>query len=77
MVWSTFTSSTKSYLVLFPPNKRTAVDFVEIICEGILEHYYWHHELHQHLILMEDGAPVHHSNTQKLCTEQFGLTKLE
>jgi len=27
-------------LVLFPPNKRIALDFVEIVCEGALENYY-------------------------------------
>lgn len=77
MVWGAFTGSTKCYLVLFPPNKRTAADFVEIVCEGALENYYWHHDHHEHLILMEDGAPVHRSNAQKFWREQLGLTKLE
>ena len=53
------------------------VDFVEIVCEGALKHYHWHHELHEHLILMEDGAPVHYINAQKDWREQFGLRKLE
>ena len=66
MVWGAFTGFTKSSLVLLPPNKRSAADYVEIVCEGALEHYYWHHELHEHLILMEDSAPIHRSNGQKL-----------
>ena len=33
MVWGAVTTSTKSYLVLIPPNKRTTKDFVEIVYE--------------------------------------------
>jgi len=77
MVWGAFSSSIKSYLVLFPPNKGIAADFVGIVCEGVLENYYWHHEHHEHLILMEDGALVHHNNAQKFWKKQLGLTKLE
>jgi hypothetical protein len=43
MVWGAITSSTKSYLVLIPPNKRIVKDFKEIVYESILEHYYYHH----------------------------------
>ena len=53
------------------------MDFVEIVYEGALEHYYWHHNHYEHLILMEDGAPVHHSNAQKYWREQLGLRKLK
>ena len=63
--------------MLIPLNRRTAKDFVEIVYEGTLEHYYWHHDHYEHLILMEDGALVHCSNAQKDWWEQLGLRKLE
>ena len=65
MVWGAITSSTKSYLVLIPPDKRTAKDFVEIVYELALEHFYYHHDNYQDLILMEDGGPVHQSKAPK------------
>ena len=77
MVWSALTSSSKSYLVLIPPNRRIATDFVEIVYEGASKHYYWLHNHYEHLILMEDGAPVHCSNAQKDWRLQLGLRKLE
>jgi hypothetical protein len=76
MVWGAITSSTKFYLVLIPPNKCTAKDFVEIIFELALEHYCYHHENYAYLILMEDGAPVHRSNALEFWREEIGLTKL-
>ena len=44
MVWSAITSSTKSYLVLIPSNKCIAKDFVEIVYELALEHFFYHHD---------------------------------
>jgi hypothetical protein len=41
IVWGAITSSTKSYLVLILPDKRTTKDFVEIVYEFALEHYYY------------------------------------
>jgi transposase len=77
MVWGAITGSSKSYLVLIPPNRCTAKDFVEIVSQGALEHCYWHHDHYEHLILMEDGAPRYGSNIQKDWREQLGLKKLE
>jgi hypothetical protein len=76
MVWGAITSSTKSYLVLIPPDKRIIKDFVEIVYESALEHYYYHHENYEHLFLMEDGAPLHRSNAPKFRRKELGLTKL-
>lgn len=66
-----------SYLVLIPSNRRTPRDFVEIVYERALEHYYWHHYHREHVILMEDGALLHRNNAQKDRREQLGLRKLE
>ena len=59
MVWDAFTGSTKSYLVLFPPNKITALDFIEVVYEATLEHYYYYHNNYEHIILIEDGMSNH------------------
>jgi hypothetical protein len=40
----------REYLVLIPPDKRTAKDFVEIVYESTLEHYYYYHKKYEHLI---------------------------
>ena len=76
MVWGAITSFTKSYLVLIPPNKRTTKDFVEIVYESTLEHFYYHHDNYQNLILVKDGAPVHQSKAPKFWWEEIGLKKL-
>ena len=61
MVWRAFIAFTKCYLVLIPPEKRKALDFVDVVYESALEHFYYHHDNYEHLILMEDGALVHSS----------------
>jgi transposase len=77
MVWGAFTSSSKSNLVLIPPNKRTAVDFVDVVYESGLEPYYYDHNNYKSLILMEGGALVHHSNAPKLWREAHAMKKLQ
>ena len=76
MVWGAFTANSKCSLVLIPPDKRTAVDFIEVVYDAVLCHYYYHHDNPEELILMEDGAPVHRSNLPKQWREAIGLTKL-
>lgn len=53
------------------------MDFIEIVYEGALLHYYLHLDHYEHLILMEDGALVHHSIVQKDQKEKLGLKKFE
>lgn len=77
MIWGAFTSSSKSCLVLVPPEKRTAVDFVEVVYESGLKPYYYHHNNYERLILMEDGAPVHRSRATNLWKEVLGMQKLQ
>ena len=69
-------ANSKCSLVLIPPDKCTAADFIEVIYDAVLCHYYYHHDNPEELILMEDGAPVHRSNLPKLWREAIGLTKL-
>ena len=77
MIWGAFTSYSKSDLVLIPPNKRTALDFVDVVYTSGLESYYKGYNNYQHLILMEDGAPVHRSIAPKLWREALGMKKLQ
>ena len=77
MVRGANTGSSKCYLVLIPSDKRTAKDFVEVVYEFALQHYYHHHDNYECLILMEDGAPVHCSTLPKLWREEVGIKKLK
>ena len=77
MVWRAFTTFTKCYLVLIPPEKHTALDFVEVVYESALEPFYYHYDNYEHLILMEDGASVHSSSVATNWREQIGLQKLQ
>ena len=36
MVWGAFTSTYKLPLIAMPPNRRTAINFVEIVYDGVL-----------------------------------------
>ena len=73
MVLETFIAFTKCYLVLIPPEKRKALDFVDIVYESALEPFYYHHDNYEHLILMEDGALVHSSHVVANWRKQIGL----
>jgi len=77
MVWGAFTTFTKYYLVLIPPEKHKALDFVEVVYESALELFYYHHDNYENLILMEDGAPVHSSHVATNWREQIRLQKLQ
>ena len=36
MVWGTFTATHKLPLIAMPPDRQTAIDFVEIVYDGVL-----------------------------------------
>ena len=63
-------------MVVIPLDKRTAKDFVEIVYESNLKHFFYHHDNYQDLILMEDGALVHQSNAPKFWKGKIDLKKL-
>lgn len=60
MIWGAFTGYEKCPIVIMPPDRRTIGDFVDIVYEGCLSGFYFMHDDPQSLMLMEDGAPVHH-----------------
>jgi hypothetical protein len=65
MVCSAFTAISKCYLILIPFGQRTAVDFVDVVCEQESLPYFYHQVDHEHLILMVGGAPIHTANVTK------------
>lgn len=62
MIWGGFAHKKKSKLVIMPPRRRTAADFVELVYDAALLDILG--EVSGG-ILMEDGAPVHRSNAPK------------
>ena len=76
MVWGAFTGFEKSPLVIMPPDKRTASDFVDIVYEGTLSGFYFLHNHPQDLTLMEDGTPVHRSRLPGLWRQAHSIKKL-
>jgi transposase len=67
----------KDPLVLIPPDKRKAADFLEVIYKGALEPYYHLHDNPETLTLMEDRALVHRNNILKLWQEASRMKKLD
>jgi hypothetical protein len=59
MIWRAFAGNQKSNLVFMPPGRRTTNDFVEIVYDVELFNFM---SKFFGAVLMEDGAPVHHSN---------------
>ena len=76
MIWGTFTGYEKCPIVIMPSNRRTSVDFVDIVCEGRLSGFYFMHDDPQSLLFMEDGAPVHRSTLPKQWREAQKMTKI-
>jgi len=59
MIWDAFIGYEKSPIFIMPSDRRTSVDFVDIVYEGRLSDFYFLHDDPQSLLFMEDGAPVH------------------
>lgn len=76
MVWGAFSGFDKSSLVIMPPERKSASDFVDIVYEGTFSGFYFLHDHLQNLILMEDGARVHHSQLLDLSKQAHGMKKL-
>jgi hypothetical protein len=73
MIWAAFSGDKKSSLVYFPPDKRKAVDFVELVYKGELLGFLV--EINEG-ILMEDGATVHTSKVSKDWRDLMGIKEL-
>ena len=57
MVWGSFTATHKLHLIAMPPDRRTTIDFVEIMYDGILGPFLDAQRDARRLVLIEDGAP--------------------
>ena len=77
MVWGAFTGFDRSPLVLMPEGARTTNDFVRNVYDGTLSAFYFMHDHPHHLILMEDGAPVHRSKLAQQWRIAYGIEKME
>ena len=77
MIWSTFSSYQKYSLVVMPPHRCTASDFINIVYEGCLSGFYFLYDDPDNLILMEDGAPMHRNVLSSAWRHVHGMKKLQ
>ena len=66
MVWDAFTRFDKSPSAIMAPRERTAKHFVQKVHKGTLSSFYFMHDEHDELTLMEDDALVHQSKYSKI-----------
>ena len=76
MVWGAFTGFDKSSLVFLSQGKWTAADFVKNVYDATLSAFYFMHDAPSELVLIEDGAPVHHSKLPQLWRQVYRMQKL-
>jgi transposase len=76
MVWGSFFSNTKGPLKIFPPGQRKAADFIENIYKPSLIPFLNQVNPNQHLILMEDNAPVHTARISRKFLKSKGIKKI-
>ena len=60
-----------------PLDKRSATNFVDIVYKGALFSFYFLHDHSNDMILIKDGALVHHSSSPKRWREAHGMSKLD
>ena len=76
MVWGTFTATLKLPLIAMPLGRRTAIDFVEIVYDGVLGPFLDAQGDARRLVLMEDGALVHRSKAPATWRVNHNIEKL-
>jgi hypothetical protein len=77
MAWGGRDRSVQVALAMIPSGERTAADFVRIVYDGVLGHYWQHHRNPQGSILMEGGAPTHRAHLSTQWLRNVGLPKLK
>ena len=77
IIWGAFLGYQKCLLVVMPPHRRTASDFINIMYEGCLSGFYFLHDDLDNLILTEDGAPMHRSFLSSAWRHAHGMKKLQ
>ena len=73
MVWSAFSG----YDNVVPSCKSTAIDFVDIEYKKALACFYFLHNHPNDMIIMEDGASIHHNSDSKRWTNAYNMSKLD
>ena len=76
MVWGAFTATHKLLLIAMPPGRQTAIDFVEIVYDGVLGPFLDAQGDARRLVLMEDSAPVHRSKAPATWRANHNIEKL-
>ena len=77
MIWGAFSSYQKCPLVVMPPHRRTASNFINIVYEGCLSGFYFLHDDPNNLIFIEGGAPVHRSVLSSVWRHAHDMKKLQ
>ena len=66
MVWGCISYNRRGPLGLIPSDKRSGVDYVELVLAGPLwDFYVEEYEEKGQVLVMEDGAPIHRSKVAK------------
>ena len=76
MVWGAFTAIHKLPLIAMPLDRRIAIDFVEIVYDGVLGPFLDAQGDARRLVLMEDGAPVYRSKAPTTWRTNHNIEKL-
>ena len=71
-----FIATHKLPLIAMPPGRRTAIDFVEIVYDGVLSPFLDAQGGARRLVLMEDGAPVHRDKAPATWRANHNIEKL-
>ena len=76
MIWGAFTATHKLPLIVIPPHRHTAVDFVQIVYDGLLSLFLDAQEDAFKLVIMEDGALVYRSKVLAGWRESHKIEKI-
>jgi hypothetical protein len=77
MIWGGFTATHKLSLICMPPNRHIAIDYVEIVYDGVLGSFLKEQEGVCKVVLMEGGAPMYRGKVTKDWRENHDLEKIE
>jgi hypothetical protein len=76
MILGAFTATNKLLLIVMPPSRRIAINFVQIVYDGVLGPFIDAQKDACRLVLMEDGATVHMSKVPASWRESCKIEKI-
>jgi hypothetical protein len=77
MICGGFITTHKLSLIPMLPDRRTIVDYVEIVFDGVLGSFLEEQEGVCKVVLMEDGALMHRDKVAKDWRENHNIEKIE